>query len=79
MRGDGKWEMNLVVAIDCNPLQPIAIRNYSPENMEQAPSRGHEASPQSRLGVGCKWCSSRKKLRGLSVPCEISIENSVAN
>ena len=35
--------------------------------MEQAPSRGHEASPQSGLGVGCKLCSSSKKLRGLSV------------
>ena len=35
--------------------------------MEQASSRGHEASPQSGLGVGCKRCSSSKKLRGLSV------------
>ena len=35
--------------------------------MEQASSRGHGASPQSGLGVGCKRCSSSKKLRGLSV------------
>ena len=35
--------------------------------MEQAPSRGHEASPQSELGVGCKLCSSSKKLRELRV------------
>ena len=33
--------------------------------MEQAPSRGH--SPQSGLGVGCKLCSSSKKLCGLDV------------
>ena len=42
------------------------VKNYSPGYMEQAPSRGHEASPQSGLGVGCKLCSSSKKLRGLS-------------
>ena len=35
--------------------------------MERAPSRGHEASPQSGLGVGCRLFSSSKKLRGLSV------------
>ena len=35
--------------------------------MEQALSRGCEASPQSGLGVGCKLCSFCKKLRGLSV------------
>ena len=35
--------------------------------MEQASSRGHEASPQSGLGVGCKLYSSSKKLRGLGV------------
>ena len=39
--------------------------------MEQAPSRGHEASPQSGLGVGCKLCSSRKKLRGLGVRAQV--------
>ena len=33
--------------------------------MGQASSRGHEASPQS--GLGCKRCSSSKKLRGLGV------------
>ena len=51
--------------------------------MEQASSRGHEASPQSGLGVGCKWCSSSKKLRGLSVRAQarcisISLSFSVA-
>jgi len=43
------------------------VRNYSPGYMEQAPSRGHGASPQSGLGVGCMLCSSSKELRGLSV------------
>ena len=33
--------------------------------MEQASSRGHEASPQSGLSVGCKRCSSSIKLRGM--------------
>ena len=37
------------------------VKNYSPGNMEKASSRGHEASPQSGLGVGCKRCSSSKK------------------
>lgn len=32
------------------------VKNYFPGNMEQASSRGHEASPQSGLGVGCKRC-----------------------
>ena len=27
------------------------VKNYSPGNIEQASSRGHEASPQSGLGV----------------------------
>jgi len=35
--------------------------------MEQAISRGHEASPQSGLGVDCKLCSCSKKLHGMSV------------
>ena len=59
------------------------VKNYSPGYMEQAPSRGHEASPQSGLGVGCKLCSSSKKLRGLSVRAQarrisISLSFSVA-
>ena len=37
------------------------VKNYSPGYMDQAPSRGHEASPQSGLGVGCKLFSSSKK------------------
>ena len=28
------------------------VKDYSPGNMEQVSSRGHEASPQSGLGVG---------------------------
>ena len=43
------------------------VKNHSPGYMEQAPSRGHEASPQSELGVRYKRCSSSKELRGLSV------------
>ena len=35
--------------------------------MGQSPSRGHGASPQSGLSVGCMLCSSSKKLRGLSL------------
>ena len=31
--------------------RPRQVKNYSPGYMEQAPSRGHEASPQSGLGV----------------------------
>ena len=41
--------------------------NYSPGYMEQAPSRGHGASPQIGLGVGCELCCSSKKLRGLII------------
>ena len=40
------------------------VKNYSLGNMEQAPSRSNEASPQSGLGVGCKLCSSRKSCAG---------------
>ena len=40
------------------------VKNHSPGNMEQASSRGHEASPQSGLGVGCELYSSSKKPRG---------------
>ena len=39
--------------------------------MEQAPSRGNEASPQNGLGVGRKLFSSSKKLRGLSVRAQV--------
>ena len=45
----------------------LQVNKYYPGYMEQAPSRGHEASPQIGLGVGCKLCSSRKKLSGLGV------------
>ena len=43
-------------------LKSSQVKNDSPRYMEQAPSRGHEVSPQSGLGVGCKLCSSSKKL-----------------
>ena len=46
------------------------VKNCSLGYMEQAPSRGHEASPQSGLGVGCKLCSSSKNLRGLYVSAQ---------
>jgi len=51
--------------------------------MGQAPSRDHEANPQSGLGVGCKVFSSSKKLRGVSVRAQarrisISLSFSVA-
>ena len=44
----------------------LQVNNYFPGNTEQLPRRGNEASPQSGLGVGCKRCSSSKKLNGLS-------------
>ena len=47
-------------------VKGLKDRNYSPGYMEIAPSRGHEASPQSGLGAGCKLRTSSKKLRGLS-------------
>ena len=45
------------------------VKDHSPGYLEQAPSRGHEASPQSGLGVDCMLaiCSSSKKLRGLGL------------
>ena len=46
-------------------LRSSQVRSYSSGYMEQAPSRGHEASTQSGLGVGCKLLSSSEKLRGL--------------
>ena len=52
-------------------LPEANIKNYSPGHMEQTPSRGHEANPQSGLGVGCKLCSSSKILRGLSVRAQV--------
>ena len=44
-------------------------RNCSSGYMEQARSRGHEASPQSGLGVGCKMCSSSKKAARAECTC----------
>ena len=41
-------------------VESSQVRNYSPGYMEQAPSRGHKASPQSGLGVDCKLLSSSK-------------------
>ena len=47
-------------------VSALPSRSLSPGYMEQAPSRGHEASPQSGLGVGCKLCSISKKLRNVA-------------
>ena len=62
LRG-GVYERAVVFrrASTLRPRKSSQVRNYSPGNMEQAPSSGHEASPQSGLGVGCKRCSSSKK------------------
>ena len=46
---------------------PKSVKNYSPNTESRTPSRGHEASSRSGLGVGCNLCSSSKELRGLSV------------
>ena len=43
------------------PSRGSQVKNYSPGYMEQAPSRGHEASPQSGLRMGFNLCSSSKK------------------
>ena len=43
------------------------VKKCSPGYVEQAPSRGHEASPQSGLSAGCMLCSSSSKLRELNV------------
>ena len=59
-------DINMGLRVD-NGGRSSQVKSYSLGYMEQAPSRGHEASPQSGLGVGCKLCSSNKKLRGLSV------------
>ena len=48
-------------------VESSQVKNYSPGYMEQAPSSGHQASPQSGLDVGCRLCSSSKKLRGLDL------------
>ena len=48
-------------------MVPGHVKNYSPGYIEQAPSRGHGASPQSLLGVGWKLFSRSKILRWLSV------------
>ena len=37
------------------------VRNYSPGYMEQAPSRGHEASPPERAGCGLKAVLQQQK------------------
>ena len=38
--------------------------------MERTSSSGHEASPQSGLGVGCRRCPNSKELCGLNVRVE---------
>ena len=38
------------------------VKDFFPGHIEQAPSRGHEASSQSRLGVGCKRFSRSTEL-----------------
>ena len=56
------WRLFKLYLTEERTKSSIALRD-----MEQASSRGHEASPQSGLSVGCKLCSSSKKLRGLGV------------
>ena len=61
------------------------VKKYSPNIPSRTPSRGHQASSQSGLGVGYKLqaFSSSKKLRGLSVvsgrSSSISIQFTVSN
>ena len=45
-----------------NAVKPSHVKNGYPGYMEQAPSMGHDASPQSGLGVDCMRCSSSKKI-----------------
>ena len=42
-------------------LKSSQVKYCPPGNMEKASSRGHEASPQSGLGVGCKLRSSAQQ------------------
>jgi len=52
-------------ATHARPLLPAALASVPYGRVlvrVRAPSRGHEARPQSGLGVGCKLCSSSKKL-----------------
>ena len=46
---------------------PNQSQELLPGVHDRAPSRGHEVSPQSGLGVGCKLLSSSKQLHGLGV------------
>ena len=74
---ESPWALLLAAAIISAIPVPLArprkflpaakVKNYSPGYMEQAPSRSHEASLQSGLGVGCKLYSSSKNLYGLSL------------
>ena len=51
--------------VDQNTYRPFHARCLTVIHGAIA-KQGHETSPQSGLGVGCKLCSSSKKLRGLS-------------
>ena len=54
-------------------LSQVKNKNSSPKYMEQAPSRGHEASSQSGLDVGYKLRSSSSEPRGLSVRAQVHV------
>ena len=54
--------------------RPSQVKNYSPNTHSRAPSRGHQASSMSGLGVGCKLCSSSKELRGLSARAQLRVQ-----
>ena len=47
------------------------VKNCSPGNMDQAPSRGHEASPQSRLAALRVALTSRHLLRSSQHTCQV--------
>ena len=51
------------------------VNSYSPGYMEQAPSKGHEASPYSGLGVGCKLFSGSKKAAWARCTCAGAAHN----
>ena len=58
-RKSGNWSFKKNLSVRS---EPILYR----DKHGQSASRGHEASPQSGLGVSCKLCSSSKKLRNVA-------------
>jgi len=61
---------NMGFRLDIHSSQDLLPR-YIEQDAEQG--RGHQASSQSGLGVGCKLCSSSSELRGLGVCAHVRV------